>query len=329
MNYKQKIKLKPKPLFEQRMKKLLSNLEDYNNWLSISYENSLPSIRCNTLKISPEELKIRLEKKSWKIIQPFKDYPEIMIILNKLQPGELGNSLEHLLGYYYIQEISSTLPIFALSPSTQEIILDLCAAPGSKTTQLAAKMENQGTIIANDQNLSRIKILSSNLQRCGVTNCIVTRNDGVQLCLKLKKAGFQFDKILVDAPCSGEGTLRDSPKTFLMWNLKMINKLSRIQKKLAETALSILKPGGEMIYSTCTHSPEENELVLNYLLENYYIKLIPFKLPLKTRPGITNWESKNLSQQIKLAHRIYPQDNNTEGFFLAKIKKLKQGRKLS
>jgi len=237
-------------------------------------------------------------------------------------PGELGKTREHVLGYYYVQEISSMLPIIALNPSNQDKLLDLCASPGSKTTQAASFMENSGTIIANDNNIGRIIILASNLEKCGVSNTILTRKDGVQLCKRFKEARIEFDKILVDAPCSGEGTLRSSPKTFLMWNLKTIEFFGRQQKALASHALQILKEGGEMIYSTCTHSPEEDEEVVQYLLDNFDIKLEKFDLPIKTRQGIGEWKGKKFSKEMQLCHRVYPQDNNTEGFFLCKMKKL-------
>jgi len=320
MHYKQKIKYKPKPEFEKRIKELLG--EESIKFFEISYTETPDSIRCNTLKINPDKLKLRLEGYGWKIRQPFPEYPEAMIVENKLKPGELGKTKEHLLGYYYVQEISSMLPIFVLKPRPGELFLDLCASPGSKTTQAAAMMQNKGTIIANEVNLGRIAVLNSNLEKCGVMNAIVTRKDGVQLCNKLKKLKMKFDKILVDAPCSGEGTLRKSIKTYLMWNLKVIQKMSRIQKKLASSALELLKVGGEMIYSTCTLAPEENEEVLDYLIKNFNIEIQAVKLPLKLRCGICEWEGQNYSPAVKNACRLYPHDNNTDGFFLAKIKRL-------
>ena len=165
-------------------------------------------------------------------------------------------------------------------------------------------------------------ILAANLEKCGVSNTLITRRDGVQLCRKLKKVNFHADKILVDAPCSGEGTLRSSPKTFIIWNLKMINNIASQQKVIAYSALDLLKEEGEMIYSTCTHAPEENEEVIQFLLDNFDIKLEKVILPLKTRPGIIEWNGKKFSKEIENCARLYPQDNNTEGFFLCKIKKL-------
>ena len=313
--------IQPKPLFKERIETLLTNKLDREKFWKIIRKKCVNSIRCNTLKISTTELKNRLEKK-WKIKQPFESNPEIMIVESNLLPGELGKSIEHLLGYYYVQEISSMLPPIALKPQSEEILLDLAAAPGSKTGQIAAMMNNQGTIIANDVSLGRISILSANLQKLGTSNTVITRHDGVILCKKLKQINMRFDKILVDAPCSGEGNLRSNPKTFIMWNIKAVKKLSRIQKKLASSALEILKTGGEMIYSTCTHSPEENEGVVQYLLDNFNAEVQSIKLPLKTRPGLTSWQDNKFSNELKLAHRVYPQDNNTEGFFLCKIKKL-------
>ena len=311
-----------KPLFLERMQELLG--KDFQSYIEILKKVPVRSIRANKLKISPEELKKKLESKRWKISQPFKDYPEIMIVENDLQPGELGRTLEHLLGYYYVQEIASMLPILTLKQEPGQLVLDLCSAPGSKTTQIAAEMKNTGTIIANEVSLKRIKILASNTERCGITNTIITKKEGLALCKKLEKEGFEFHKILVDAPCSGEGTLRSSPKTYKMWNIKAVKTLSRIQKSLLSSAIEILKPKGEIVYSTCTHSPEENEEVIDYILKNFpNIKIEQISLPVKSRSGIKKWQDKEYLEDVKFSCRIYPQDNNTEGFFIAKLRRIK------
>lgn len=345
-----------KPLFLERMEKLLG--KEIDSYLEFLKKPLIKSIRCNTLKISPEKLKKRLESLGWKIKQLFKEYPEIMIVEGKyvndkkddsyvnnnhqsnaqawsfgsdsehrlveLEPGELGRSLEHILGYYYVQEIASMLPVLALKPGPEELVLDLAAAPGSKTTQLAAFMKNTGAIIANDVNLKRLKILASNMERCGVLNAIITKKDGIVLCKRLKENGFLFDKILVDAPCSGEGTLRSSPVTYEMWNPKTIKILSRLQKALLASAIGILKPHGEIVYSTCTHAPEENEEVVNFVIKEFQdVKIESISLPIKYRSGITEWNGDNYNQEVKKSCRIYPQDNDTEGFFIAKMRKVK------
>jgi len=321
-----KDKFPPKEGFVKRMETLLGKA-DAKKFFEISYTKTPVSIRCNTLKISVDELKGRLEGYGWKIRQPFDEFPEVMVIESALRPGELGKTKEHLLGYYYVQEISSMLPMLALQPKAGEIILDLCASPGSKTTQAAAMMENSGTIIANELSMGRIGILNSNLERCGVMNTIVTRKEGVALCNRfLKKSQIRFDKILVDAPCSGEGTLRKSPKTFGMWNPNMIKKIAGVQKRLAEAAVKILKVGGEMIYSTCTLAPEEDEMIVNHLIENFDVEIEQIKLPLKFRCGVCEWEGVKLSKEVKKCLRLYPQDNDTDGFFVSKIiKKSEKG----
>jgi len=319
-----KPKPQPKPLFIERMQNLL-NKEDFEKYLKVLESEPPRSFRVNTLKITPSELKKRLEKKGWIVKQPFPKHKEIIILKSKLEPGELGRSLEHLLGYYYIQEIASMLPVLVLEPKPNENILDLCSSPGSKTTQIAAKMSNKGTLIANEVSLGRIKILASNLERCGVTNTIITKKEGSALCERFKSEDFRFDKILVDAPCSGEGTLRTSPKTYKMWNIKTVKKLSKVQKGLIESAFEILRVGGEIVYSTCTHAPEENEGVLDHILRKFgdKIKIEKINLPIECRPGILKWQEKEYLQEIKLSCRIYPQDNDTEGFFIVKLKKVK------
>lgn len=344
MTKKQRKIPEAKPLFVERMKLLLPKKEDNEKYWEIIKKEPVNSIRCNTIKISPGELKEKLEKKeNWIIKQPWKNYPEVMIVegkkpteeegeilinknLAKLSPGELGRSFYHLLGYFYVQELSSMLPVIAMTPTKYDYYLDICAAPGSKTTQAAAAMKNKGLIIANEISLGRMRILSSNLERTGITNTIVTRKEGQALCKKLRKINMKFDKILLDAPCSGEGTLRSSPKTYLMWNPKTIKYLSRVQKSLFEESFKELKVGGEMIYSTCTHAPEENEEVIDAMLKKFgeAIEIIDFKLPIKTREGITSWEEKKYDKRLKFAKRIYPQDNNTEGFFVSKFKKIKE-----
>jgi NOL1/NOP2/sun family putative RNA methylase len=313
----------PKTDFKERISRLMKNPEDEERFWKIIHTQTPDSIRCNTLKISPDELRMRLEKKGWRIEQPFSENKEIMIV-SGFEMGGLGKSKEHLLGYYYVQEISSMLAVLALSPKEGEIILDLCSSPGSKTTQAAAMMNNSGTIIANDNNIGRVRILASNLERCGVMNSILTRMDGAFFCQKLRKARMRFDKILVDAPCSGEGTLRKSPKTLMMWNQRVIENLSGVQKKLAAEAFKILRTGGEMVYSTCTLAPEENEEVLNTLAKQFDFEFEKISLPLKCRNGIKEWDGKSYNPELEKACRIYPQDNDTDGFFLCKIRKLSE-----
>lgn len=307
-----------KPEFRERMEKLMPNKKDFEAFEKIVHTDPRHFIRCNTIKISPDELIKRLKEK-WEVEQPYPEYPEIMVVNSDLGPGQLGNALEHLLGYYYIQEISSMLPPLALQPKPGELVLDLFASPGSKTTQMAAMMKNSGTIIANDLKFDRIKVLSANTEKCGVTNTIITRNDAVNFCVSLLKSNFRFDKILLDAPCSGEGTLRSSPKTFVMWNPRVVEHLSRQQKKFFAHAIKLLKVGGTLVYSTCTHAPEENEAIVDFALRNFPVKVETISLPLKCRQGITSWRDVKFKKDVEKVCRVYPQDNDSEGFFVSKF----------
>ena len=178
-------------------------------------------------------------------------------------------------------------------------------------------MKNEGLIVANDYKGDRLQSLGINLQRSVTTNCLITlmRGQGIK--------EMQFDKILLDAPCSGTGTIRKSLKTISIWNAGMITKLAREQKELIEVAFANLKSGGEMVYSTCSVEPEENEGVVSYLLEKHEdAEIIKVTLPgLKLTPPVLEFKKDKYHPAVKDTIRIWPQDNDTEGFFVAKIRK--------
>ena len=302
-----------KPKFIERYSKL-TDWEEFKT-CSLSFLNR--SIRINTLKISIKELKERLENK-WTLEQIPWCSEGFMIEHSKKERRDIGNLMEHSLGYFYIQESASMIPPIVLNPKPDEIVLDIAASPGSKTTQIAQYMENKGILIANDYTIDRMKPLSINLQRCGVANSIITLMEGQWF----KKSGIEFDKILVDAPCSGTGTIRKSLKTLNIWNPDMVRRLSITQKQLIETGFNLLKENGTLVYSTCSLEPEENEEVVDFLLKKYdNAKVEEIKLNLKKSNPILEFENKKYSDEIKKCLRIWPQDNNTEGFFVAKIRK--------
>ena len=283
-------------------------LTDIDKFLKYSEKPLRKSIRVNTLKTSIKEIKKRMKLKQipW---------------CNEgfwLEGTAIGNTQEHFLGYIYLQEAASMIPPEVLNPKKNDTILDLCASPGSKTTQTAAKMKNHGLIVANDNQISRLKPLQINLQRCGVSNAIITLMEGrwFRNCLQ------EFDKIMVDAPCSGIGTIRKSLKTIQWWNPNFVKQMAGIQKQLLRTAFERLKQEGTLVYSTCTLEPEENEGVVNHLLKNYEnAKLEKISLDIKKSEPIMEFEGQEYSSEIKKCLRIWPQENDTEGFFVAKIKK--------
>ncbi|MBI2655435.1 NOL1/NOP2/sun family putative RNA methylase [Candidatus Woesearchaeota archaeon] len=303
-----------KPKFVERYSKL-TDWEEFRQ-CSLSFLNR--SIRVNTLKIPVKELKERLEDK-WTLGQIPWCKEGFWIEHGKKERRDVGNLIEHSLGYFYLQEAASMIPPIVLEPKPHEAVLDMAASPGSKTTQIAQYMENKGILISNDYTIDRMKPLSINLQRCGVTNAIITLMEGQWF----RKSGIEFDRILVDAPCSGTGTIRKSLKTLRIWNPDMVRRLSITQKQLIETGFNLLKENGTLVYSTCSLEPEENEEVVDFLLKKYdNSRLEEINLNLKRSSAILEFEDKKYSDELNKCLRIWPQDNDTEGFFVAKLRKI-------
>ena len=303
--------------FKEKFIERYEKLTDFELFKKYSLSFLRRSIRVNTIKISISELKKRLEKK-WVLEQIPWCKEGFYIEHIKKERRDIGNLIEHSLGYFYTQEAASMIPPIVLEPKENDMVLDIAASPGSKATQIAALMNNKGILIANDLTTERMKPLSLNIQRCGITNCIITLMQGQWF------KNMEFDKILVDAPCSGTGTIRKSLKTLRIWNPNMVKRLSITQKQLIETAFNTLKQNGTLVYSTCSLEPEENEAVIDFLLNKYEnAKLEPIKLPsIKRSPLILEFENNKYNNEIKKCLRIWPQDNDTEGFFVAKLRKI-------
>ena len=309
-----------KPGFKQHYEELLGK-ERYASFENACFTYLRKSIRVNTLKTTVEALQERLAPR-WHL-EPVPWCPEGFWITYKgdaeqEQRFDIGNLPEHALGHFYVQDAASMLPPVILGPEPGELVLDLCAAPGSKTSQMAAMMRNEGLIIANDVQATRLPALSINLQRVGAKNCVVTK----MLGQRFGKKGVLFDKVLVDAPCSGTGTVRKSMKVLEMWSPRLVQRIAKEQQKLAQAGFDALRPGGVMVYSTCTLEPAENEGVVSWLLErNKDASLIEIQLPLVRTTPITRFQEAAYREDVALALRIHPEDNDTEGFFVAKIKK--------
>ncbi|AUB82005.1 RsmB/NOP family class I SAM-dependent RNA methyltransferase [Candidatus Thiodictyon syntrophicum] len=223
-------------------------------------------------------------------------------------------------GLAHAQEEVSQLPALLLDLVPGQRVLDLCAAPGGKTAQIALALGNRGTLIANDIAAARIKALQGNLDRLGILNCSTTCTDGANW----PAAAGQFDRILVDAPCSSEGTLRRSPPLLERLDPGSPARLAPRQRALLRKAVQRLKPGGRLVYSTCTFAPEENECTVAAVMAEYpgQLRLVPIALPgLIGTPGITHWEGRDLPAELALALRIWPHHNDSGGFFIAVLEK--------
>lgn len=307
-----------KPIIPDQFKERYGQLVDDQDAFFSSLLQQLPkSFRINPLKASPKTIEKRF-KDYGIVLKQVPWYSDAFVSKNYA----IGNTLENFLGYIYIQELTSMLPPLILKTELQnaEFVLDGCAAPGSKTTQLAAFMENRGTIIANDINYNRIRALKFNIEKTGTLNAIITNLD---LRFFPKREGG-FDVILVDVPCSSEGTIRKNPTMLLKWlnQKKRIPGYANLQQQFIVKAFDLLKPGGCLVYSTCTIAPEENEGVVNWLLERRPAKLDQINIPeMKLTPGILEWNGEEYNPEIRKTSRIWPHHNDTDGFFLAKVRK--------
>jgi NOL1/NOP2/sun family putative RNA methylase len=269
------------------------------------------SLRVNTLRIDENKIVDRLKKLGVKLSKiSFTDYGYYYDA-----KFSLGATAEYLNGYYYLQEAASQLPPQILNPKPEEAVLDMCAAPGSKTTALAQYMHNKGTIIALDSEPRRLFALRNNIERCGIANTIIYKKDA-RFVFDL---GIEFDRILLDAPCSGNYVIEED--FFLKKNLEGIRERSRLQKELLKAAVKVLKKGGTLVYSTCSLEPEEDEMNIDWLLSKYPgMRLEDTGLRIGDS-GLTNVFGKKLNPEISKCRRFWPEKTGTEGFFIAKLTK--------
>ncbi|MFQ5989682.1 MAG: RsmB/NOP family class I SAM-dependent RNA methyltransferase [Candidatus Methylomirabilales bacterium] len=226
--------------------------------------------------------------------------------------GTPGNTLEYFRGWYQVQGLTSMLPALILDPQPGERLLDMCAAPGGKATYLAQLTQNQALIIANDVSHHRIGILRSHSDRLGIASIVVTRYRGQSFPMRM-----QFDRILLDPPCSAEGTYRTGRRPPLTEDPQVSYRLQRLQQMLLDRGLELLRPGGTLVYSTCTYAPEENEAVLQMAVEEGRAEMVPIDVPFPYVPGLEVWNGQRFHPSLKQAARFYPHVVDSWGFFIA------------
>jgi len=290
--------------FLQRMQTLLG--EEYPAFIENMEQDRAFGLRANLLKISPEEL-------ADKALFPLEPVPWAKEGFYYREEDRPGRHPLHEAGLYYIQEPSAMSAAAALDPKPGERVLDLCAAPGGKTTHLAGRMGGKGLLVANEIIPNRAKILAQNLERLGVANAIVLNEDSERLADRLP--GF-FDRILVDAPCSGEGMFRKDPDACAHWSVENVQMCADRQLMILRNAVRMLRPGGKLVYSTCTFSPEENEGTVKALLDaEPEMTLIDTGLSDCFAPGRPDWV--NGPDELKKTVRIWPHRVKGEGHFVA------------
>ena len=273
-------------------------------------ERTKRAIRVNTLLTSREEVVGKLEARGVKLT----GIPWLRDGLY-VEGGEssVGASFEYLLGLYSIQEAAAQFPVEVLSPNPGEIVLDMCAAPGGKTTQMAAWMGNSGVVVAVDVRRNRLYALENNLERTGSENCVAYCADAASF----DYGGTLFDKILLDVPCSGNYVT--DPSWFSKRNIRDVEANAAEQRRLLGAALVLLRPGGTLVYTTCSLEPEEDEYNIQWLLDSHDVELVEVKGP--GSPALTEAIGRNLSKEVARCRRFWPDKMETQGFFVAKVAK--------
>ncbi|EPR79944.1 Nop2 protein, NOL1/NOP2/sun family protein, partial [Spraguea lophii 42_110] len=294
--------------FREKLSELF-NKDELDAFLEESEKSRPLVIRCNSRLIKRKELSKLLIGRGMDV--DGLEWNDSALIIYKSEVP-VGATPEYLAGYYFIQGASSLLPVLSLDVKENLDILDMCASPGGKTTYIAELMNNTGTIYANEINKLRIPALANNIQRMGVTNCIVTQEDALKLEIK------KVDRVLLDAPCSGTGTISKDKNVKNLQKIEF-NRLVELQRKLILSGFDKLNRNGILVYSTCSVFVEENEWVVDYLLrtrKDAKIVDIPVNIG---KDGITDYRGLHFHPSIKKCRRIYPHVHNMDGFFVAKI----------
>ena len=273
-------------------------------------------LRVNSLKVEPARLFLMLKEKGVDLESSTQGNDCLYHVPFLQSPGSLP---EYLIGYIHPQALTSCLASIALSPAPSSYVLDMCAAPGGKTSHLAQIMNNSGLIIANELFKTRHVPLAHTLLRLGVMNAALTSYQAQEF-----PVNQQFDYVLADVPCSGEGRVRNVNNTKDVYRSPRKNNgrsLKDIQKKIIMRGYELLKDGGEMLYSTCTYNPEENESVVDHLLRNRDARLLPINLGIGYEKGLTRWRGEKYDERLEQTARFYPHRTDSVGFFMARIRK--------
>ncbi|XP_075071955.1 28S rRNA (cytosine(4447)-C(5))-methyltransferase [Mixophyes fleayi] len=276
------------------------------------------TIRTNTLKTRRRDLAQALINRGVNLDPLGKWSKTGLVIYDSSVP--IGATPEYLAGHYMLQGASSLLPVIALAPQENERVLDMCCAPGGKTSYMAQLMKNTGVIVANDMNAERLRSVVGNLHRLGITNSIICNYDGRQI----SKVLGGFDRVLLDAPCSGTGIISKDPAVKTNKSVQDIQRCAHIQKELVLGAIDSLdaqsSSGGFLVYCTCSITVEENECVVDYALKKRNVKLVPTGLDFG-KEGFVRFKERRFHQSLRLTRRFYPHTHNMDGFFIAKFRK--------
>lgn len=272
------------------------------------------TIRVSTQRVEPIELADRLVRQGFRL-EPLLGAGACFRVVAR--PRQVSDTVEHWQGLYYIQQASTLVAAPLLGSNGGERILDLCAAPGGKTTHLSDLMGGDGTVVACEVNENRIRALLGNIYRTGQSNIAVVAGDG-----RFLPTTSRFDRVLADVPCSAEGTLRKRGGKLPRRGVKFLKRLVRRQEKLLRRAIELTRPGGTVLYVTCTFGPEENEAVVSRVLEDAPVEVEPIRLEIPHSPGLTEFDGERYDARLEAACRIYPHHLDSGGLFLCRLRRL-------
>ncbi|MFL6381292.1 MAG: NOL1/NOP2/sun family putative RNA methylase [Nitrososphaeraceae archaeon] len=294
---------------EWLISRFIEYVPDLDRFLETMNGHPNQYIRANTIKISNIELEKKLSSKGFQLKHTvIRD-----VFAVEKSPFPIGATTEYLLGYYYIQDLSSCIAVESLDVQEDQIILDMASAPGGKTTFIAQKMKNTGCVIALDINSARINSMVFNIARCGVMNSCIYKMDSRQVA----DLNIKFDRVLLDAPCSCEGVIIKDKTRKTSHTAQDVEYCVSNQMELIEAAIKVVRPGGLLVYSTCSFAPEENENIVNSTLDRFDVKIEPVQYGIE---GLTNFGDIRFHDDMKNTKRLYPHIHNTLGFYIARLR---------
>jgi NOL1/NOP2/sun family putative RNA methylase len=287
-------------------------VDDWDAFVDALHRALPTDLRWNSLVVERERFEDELGRQGlvWKSVP---GSPDVYRVADLAGPGL---TISYQLGWYHPQGYTSTLPAVMLDPQPGSRVLDLCAAPGGKTSHISALMRGKGVLVANDISHHRISILASNLERLAVPNALISSYRGENYPER-----FHFDRVLVDAPCTGEGTYRVNGGRYREDEQGALEFMSTTQLRILRKALRVVRPGGTVLYSTCSYAPEENEEIVSALLAEADVEVLEIPSEYSGQPGVTGWEGRTYPAELARTRRFWPHHTDSWGFYCALLRR--------